>query len=52
MWLEQGRVHQLPGHKVGGLIYVIMFDYLVEERLLWIEKAKRIISFPGFNSEN
>lgn len=52
MWLEQGHVHRLPGHNVGGLIYVIMFDYLVEKRLLWIEKAKRKICFPGFSSEN
>lgn len=52
MGLEQGHVHLLPGHKVGGLIYVIMFDCLVEERLLWIAKAKGKIYFPGFNSEN
>lgn len=52
MWLERGHVHQLPGHKVGGLIYVIVFDYLVEERLLWIAKAEGKIYFPDFDSEN
>lgn len=52
MWLERGHVRRLAGHKVGGLIYVIVFDYLVEERLLWIAKAKGKICFPGFSSEN
>lgn len=52
MWLEQGHVHWLPEKKVGGLIYDIMFGYLVEERPLWIGKAKGKIYFPGFSREN
>lgn len=37
---------------VGGLLYDIMFGYLVEERPHWIRKAKGKIYFPGFNREN
>lgn len=46
--MDKFYAKQTISHKVGGLIYDKTFDYLMEERQLWIGKTKGKNLFSWF----